>query len=125
MNGKNKKSKNSTYKCPHCPKTYASGQRVMLHVRDKHTNAVPDMSKEDPVNPTYYKGREVMDIINRFGLSFCVGTVVKYVLRAKEKNGVEDLIKAVWYLEEEIELQGGRDKLERARKARVSSSRKA
>jgi CRISPR/Cas system-associated protein Cas5 (RAMP superfamily) len=59
--------------------------------------------KEDnPISPTYYKGRDVMDIINRYSLSFCLGNVVKYVLRSKEKNEKEDLEKAMWYLKEEI-----------------------
>lgn len=57
---------------------------------------------KDYVNPSYYKGRDVMDIINRYHLSFCLGNVVKYVLRSKEKNGKEDLEKAMWYLKEEI-----------------------
>ena len=47
----------------------------------------------DPVNPPHYKGDYVMRIIEDFGLSFCLGNVVKYVLRAKEKNGIEDLKK--------------------------------
>jgi hypothetical protein len=69
-----------------------------------------NIGPSDAVNPAYYKGREVMDIINHFKLSFCVGTVVCYLLRHKEKNGVEDLKKAVWYLKEEIRiLEGGKE----------------
>lgn len=60
--------------------------------------------KSDPINPSHYKGRDVMDIINRYELSFCLGNVVKYVLRSKEKGGIEDLKKAEWYLSEEIRL---------------------
>lgn len=29
---------------------------------------------------------------------FCIGNVLKYVLRYRHKNGVEDLRKAQWYL---------------------------
>jgi len=58
----------------------------------------------DPINPQHYRGRDVMDIINRYNLSFCLGNVCKYILRAKEKGGVEDLKKARWYLDEEIRL---------------------
>ena len=61
----------------------------------------------DVVNPPYYKGREVMDIINRFKLTPCIAFVLKYILRYKEKNGVEDLKKAKWYLEEEIRIMEG------------------
>ena len=30
--------------------------------------------------------------------SFCAGNVIKYTYRYKEKNGLEDLKKAQWYL---------------------------
>jgi hypothetical protein len=57
----------------------------------------------DPVNPGHYKGDTVMRIIEQFGLGFCLGNVVKYVLREKEKAGTEDLKKAAWYLNREIQ----------------------
>jgi Protein of unknwon function (DUF3310) len=60
----------------------------------------------DSVNPLHYKGDYVMRITEDFGLSFCLGNVVKYVLRAKEKGGAEDLKKAAWYLNREIERAG-------------------
>lgn len=68
----------------------------------------PALEKTDNVNhPSHYNsGRfEVIDIIDEFGKEyegadgFCFGNVVKYVLRAKHKNGVEDLKKARWYLD--------------------------
>lgn len=36
-------------------------------------------------------------------MSFTLGNAMKYVWRADLKNGVEDLKKAVWYLNKEIE----------------------
>ena len=33
------------------------------------------------------------------GLDFCQGNVVKYIMRYKEKNGVEDLNKAKVYID--------------------------
>lgn len=30
--------------------------------------------------------------------SFCIGNAVKYIWRWKQKNGVEDIKKAIWYL---------------------------
>lgn len=60
----------------------------------------------DNVNhPQHYKsaaGIEVIDVIEAFGLGFHLGNVVKYVLRAPNKNGIEDLKKARWYLDREI-----------------------
>lgn len=35
-------------------------------------------------------------------MNFCLGNAMKYIWRAEEKNGVEDLKKAVWYLNREI-----------------------
>ena len=43
---------------------------------------------------------EVIEITER--LNFCLGNVVKYVLRCDMKGGLEDLKKAKWYLEREI-----------------------
>lgn len=60
--------------------------------------------RDSNIQPTYYKGRMVMDIINEFDLSFCCGNVLTYLLRHARKNGVEDLKKAKWYLEEEIRI---------------------
>lgn len=67
-------------------------------------------SKEDKIKPNYYslniKGVdiEVMDIIEYVtkgmtGLeAFSIGNVIKYVIRSKNKNGLEDLKKAEEYL---------------------------
>lgn len=62
----------------------------------------------DPVNhPFHYTFMyEVCDIIMDWKLSFIRGQVVKYVARAGKKDGVselEDLKKAAWYLNREIE----------------------
>lgn len=65
---------------------------------------------DDPINPPHYKGRDVMDIIDRYQLSFCLGNVVKYILRARRKGGYEDLLKAQWYLNEEIRIEGMKPK---------------
>lgn len=62
----------------------------------------------DNVNPDHYKlpgGLQVIDMTQH--LSFCLGNVIKYVWRAGRKSEdtkLEDLEKARWYLEKEIEL---------------------
>ena len=56
-------------------------------------------------HPPHYKanGLEAIDVIEAFGLGFCLGNTVKYVLRAGRKgDDVEDLKKAAWYLSREI-----------------------
>ena len=63
----------------------------------------------DPVNhPTHYTDGqiEVIDFIDDKQLSYCLGNAVKYISRAGKKDPtktIEDLQKAVWYLNHEIE----------------------
>ncbi len=54
----------------------------------------------DPVNPSHYASHTVQptDLIRDYDLNFGCGNVIKYVARHKEKNGREDLKKALWYL---------------------------
>jgi hypothetical protein len=63
--------------------------------------------KDDPINPSHYHGTRVMEIIEEFNLGFRLGSSVKYILRAKNKNGIEDLKKALWYLQREIDQISG------------------
>lgn len=64
-------------------------------------------SKPDPVNhPEHYTsgGIETIDFIEAKCLGFCLGNVVKYVTRAGKKDDkLQDLKKARWYLNREIE----------------------
>jgi hypothetical protein len=65
------------------------------------------VSNHDPVHaPAHYRqlpnGIEVIDITENLG--FCLGNVVKYVLRADHKGEpIQDLEKGLWYLSREIE----------------------
>lgn len=60
----------------------------------------------DPVNhPKHYtahpSGIECIQITRHMG--FCLGNAMKYIWRADLKNdAIEDLSKAVWYIQEEI-----------------------
>ena len=61
--------------------------------------------KEQVNHPDHYKSGkfEVIEIIEEFNLGFNLGNVIKYVLRAGKKNNtIEDLKKAIKYLEFEI-----------------------
>lgn len=63
----------------------------------------------DNVNhPNHYMsetGMETIDVIEAFTFdltgieAFNTGNILKYICRWKKKNGVEDLKKAKWYLE--------------------------
>lgn len=67
------------------------------------------MSQVD--HPNHYNcGQiEVIDLIEEWGLGFCLGNAVKYICRAGRKGGKEelkeDLEKAIWYLDRAIEKQ--------------------
>lgn len=65
--------------------------------------------KEDRVDhPDHYQsqGIEVIEIIDSFELDFYRGNIIKYVLRADKKDDeVEDLKKALWYLNRLIRLR--------------------
>ena len=68
----------------------------------------------DQVNsPAHYTdgGIQTIDFIEAKGLNFHLGNVVKYISRAGKKgDNLEDLLKAQWYLNREIErLQNGKN----------------
>ena len=58
-------------------------------------------------NPKHYNshpsGVEAITITEH--MSFNVGNAIKYLWRADHKNGLEDLRKAAWYVNREIERQ--------------------
>lgn len=59
-------------------------------------------------HPPHYGGDgnpyEVIRVIEAWGLGFCLGNAVKYIGRAGKKgNAVEDLQKAKWYIQHEID----------------------
>lgn len=63
-------------------------------------------------HPSHYQsetGLEAIDVIEAFTFdlkgieSFDTGNILKYMCRWKQKNGVQDLKKAKWYLEHLID----------------------
>lgn len=57
-------------------------------------------------HPSHYfsEGIEAIDVIEAFRLNFNLGNVIKYILRSQGKeNYLQDLKKASWYLNREIE----------------------
>lgn len=68
------------------------------------------LPKEESVNhPPHYQGNkfEVIDIIEDFQLDFLLGNALKYILRAGKKDDmIQDLKKAIWYLERKCEKIG-------------------
>ena len=68
-------------------------------------------NKMEMVNhPNHYGGEnntyEAIKVIEAWDLDFCLGNAVKYISRAGKKDAskeLEDLNKAVWYLNRSIE----------------------
>ena len=60
----------------------------------------------DKINPDYYKsGIETADYIESHSMDYFQGNVIKYVSRWRQKNGLDDLLKAKHYLEFLIERE--------------------
>lgn len=63
-------------------------------------------------HPSHYQGKiEVIDFIEDKGLGFHLGNAIKYISRAGRKSPeteVEDLRKAIWYIERYIERKGAK-----------------
>ena len=65
---------------------------------------------QDKINPKHYTDFSItpVDAIEVWGLNFSLGNAVKYIARAGHKAGepsLDDLRKAQWYLNREIERQ--------------------
>jgi len=66
-----------------------------------------EIQEREMVNhPDHYQGNktEVIDIIEDYNLGFSLGNAVKYILRADKKgNKKQDLEKAIWYINRELD----------------------
>lgn len=84
--------------------------RIEIRSNKEKTMTMDDVRKEfglDMVNhPGHYKapnGMEAIDVIEAFTANLKgieatdTGNIIKYILRWKEKNGIEDLRKIIWY----------------------------
>lgn|SRR5574340_1580413 len=75
-------------------------------VSKEEANSIIKELKEEKVNhPSHYQGHkfEVIDIIEDFDLGFNLGNAIKYILRAGKKElFFEDIKKAIWYLQREL-----------------------
>lgn len=89
------------------PDEPTSSRGELYAPRFDNSNKYAQAPKYDSVNhPKHYKshpsGIEVIEITEH--MNFCLGNAVKYILRADHKgNAIEDLQKAVWYINREIE----------------------
>ena len=60
---------------------------------------------DDVTQPDHYRrtgGIEPLEFIAKNGLDFCEGSIVKYIFRYKEKDGLKCLLKARFFLDQLI-----------------------
>lgn len=82
-------------------------------VNEKDLELYGKALSNDKVNPSHYRQGKVECIdaleaatINLQGLdAVCTANAIKYMWRWKEKGGIEDLKKAMWYIEKIITSQ--------------------
>lgn len=89
-------------------------QKIINSNSKKETADNHSINEEDKVNhPSHYNygDIEVIDYIKQVSnayknnpyIAYCIGNVLKYISRAPNKNGHEDLQKAQWYLNSAID----------------------
>lgn len=90
-----------------------------IEARTPNPSFVPPASvsqvKSAVDHPSHYNvGKiEVIDAIEDWGLNFSLGNAVKYIARADHKGKpIEDLRKARWYIEREIERRMKENEIE-------------
>ena len=93
-------------------KTIAVGTSAKSFAQHARMSAIvfknpPERGRQDNVNhPPHYKagGIETIDFIEAKSLNYNLGNVIKYITRADLKgNKLEDLQKAQWYLNREVQ----------------------
>lgn len=75
---------------------------------NKKKTVVMNVVEEAVDHPSHYNSGkyEVIDVIEDWNLGFCLGNTIKYIGRAGKKDPakmIEDLEKAAWYLNREIQ----------------------
>ena len=102
------------YYCPICGQHmsafYLDYFRNYLYKSKKELDKTLEKANRNQVGGDHYTKLKIQpwDIIEANNLDFLSGNIIKYVLRAKEKGGLEDLEKAKHYLEKLIEIEKGK-----------------
>lgn len=81
-----------------CPYTIYQG--------DPKNSGLTAMKKEPvPIDPPIYQGNilEIIDIIEDFHLNYNLGSAVKHIIRSNKKEKIQELEKAIWHLQREIQ----------------------
>lgn len=96
--------------CPLCGRWFTAIGNHLRRAHNMSRRQLELMEHETVDHPAHYGGAdnpyEAIKIIDHYKLGFGLGNAVKYILRAGRKpdtDYIEDLKKARWYLDHEIE----------------------
>lgn len=98
---------------PHSCRCLFNGKGIVL-MGAKYEDAKPSVANQDRVKAAdrqvggdHYRqtGIQPWDVIDAYGLDFYEGSALKYLLRWRKKNGLEDLKKLRHYIDKLIELR--------------------
>lgn len=89
---------------------YPDVHEVLKTLRDSVRVTAPGTARDSQVGGDHYAKHKIQhwDIVEEYGLNYFEGAVVKYVLRHRDKNGVQDLKKARHTLDRLIEIEEAR-----------------
>lgn len=120
---KDQKIKELEKKIDFLERKYSKAIDRISELEELKTPTIENFADEEPkdnVNhPSHYTGKyECIDVMqdvfgNEATDNFCLCNAFKYIWRARKKNGLEDVKKAVWYLNKYIEEaeKDGEDKV--------------
>lgn len=92
---------NASVNCSICGSKSVILQKCLSVGTDYKQFEVNDESINHPKHYTSHpSGIEVIQITEH--MNFCLGNAIKYILRHEHKGGIEDLKKAIWYINREI-----------------------
>lgn len=79
-----------------------------MNSREVQVTIDETVTKEMVNHPSHYGGKnnpyEAIKVIEAWNLGFCLGNTIKYIARAGKKDAtVQELEKALWYLQREIQ----------------------
>ena len=96
------------------PENHPNHDKLMMR-NQYHEFIDPRQQSQDLVNhPPHYtqhpSGVECIQITEH--MNFCLGNALKYIWRADLKNGIEDLEKAEWYIQREIDRRSAGSRID-------------
>lgn len=106
--------------CKNCTSNYKQPNRYPdLWEENIEEIEEPTQGPPNPIRPNHYRNCSIECIdamILTFGTDvvaeFCLVNAFKYIWRYKDKNGLEDIEKANWYVLKAIELGGVNDTID-------------